>query len=166
MSDVLPRLSRTLVASRPASSSAAVEFPGTNQLDVPIRCVGQIEKWQPGPICLFLATPEERRPLWSFWGSKQFHVRLLGGSAPFLQIALNARTNDVFPARRAALRTGFDVVEVQVAPAQLAATVLTGVCIAGVDVDAAEPDSGLRHLLERGEHQHPRYPNSPGDGVD
>src|SRR5882724_10367108 len=139
-----------------------------SQLGVPVRHVGQREEGEP----LLVERPRAR---WTAeeWGparpdrmAQEPHVRLVRRAAALLEVAGDAGTDHVFPARHAAPAARNDVIEVQLGAGRLAPAVLAGVAVAGVDVQAAEADARARQVVVRLKKNHPWHADPLASGPD
>jgi len=70
----------------------------------------------------------------------EVHVGLMGGTAAFFGIAIDAGADEVVPSGLAAQRAGDDVVEGEFLGREFFAAVLAGGVVSGVDVAAVELD--------------------------
>jgi len=95
---------------------------GLFQFHVPISMV---EELLPGSVAVVgQLHVEYRRSTWLNGLGDEFHIRLSGGSAAFLDVALLAAADEVFPRGSAVLASRHDMVEAQIAGGEFLATVL------------------------------------------
>src|SRR6266508_664568 len=129
------------------------------QLGVPVRGVREREERPPFPVeGASGGAPEHRRPAGSARVPEQPHPGLLRRPPALLQVAGNARADDVLPVGRAPPGAGDDVIEVQVGAPELPAAVLAGGIVPRVDVEAGEADPRLREMLVGEEDDDARHP--------
>jgi len=127
---------------------------------IPVGDIDGIEEWDPFPV----AGQAERflhkwRPFWLERLSREGHSRLLWRPAPLAAITLMTRTDDVFPGRGAALRTGNDVIEIQFLSRQSSATVLARAFVSRVNVISAKANLSFGYPVVAHQQNNTRNPD-------
>ena len=104
------------------------------------RSKGDLDKWP---------------PLWSLRLADQAHVRFAREPVALAGIASDARANHVFPGGRPATIARHDVIQIELAPIEKLAAVLTGVLVSLKYVVAGKLYFFFRKPIENEQHDHP-----------
>ena len=134
------------------------------QLDGP---VGRVEELFPARVAGVSEADIDHRAALGLDGfGDQVHVGLLGGAAAFLDVALDAAADNVFPAAAAALAARDDVVERELSGAHALAAILAAIGVARVDVAAVKFDVLAGKLVVAEQADDARDGDLEADGVD
>ena len=99
---------------------------------------------------------DEWSPLRAFRFSDEMHAGLRRRAIGFSCVAPNARTDNVFPGRGAAMIARDDVVEIEIAPVEVLGAVLTGVAVALEDIVPGEFHFLVRQPVEEQQQDYAR----------
>ncbi len=102
-------------------------------------------------------------PLRPLGFADQTHVSFTRKPVAFARIARNTRANHVFPSRRSAAVTWYDVIQIKVTAIEELAAVLTGVLVSLKHIVSRELYFLLRKPIEHKQHNHAWDPDLERD---
>src|ERR1017187_8667122 len=167
--DFVPASSRGIIAlwrmqvkRRTRSFRSRHTCPLLDQLRVPVRRVGQVEKGQPLAVANAIrASPEGRRPARPGRYLEQPKMGLFERAGTLRDVAVHTAADHVVPGRPPAARAWNHVIQIQPCARQLAAAVLAGVVVARVDVVTGKAHLGARDAVVDLQQDHARQQHLP-----
>src|SRR5271163_1748021 len=137
------------------------------EFGIPVGRVDRGQEWHPFAIAAqakhFCA---KRRPLRPLRLADEQHLCLLRGLAALTPVTDMTGAYDVFPSGHAAPRAWNDMIEVEFGPWQPARAILTGIIVAGVDIETRKTHMALGHALVSSQQKHAWNPDHTAHDTD